>query len=128
MTDRQPNSLLVTQADARSFHEQNNQKSEMEKKRTRAKSKEGSEEAKKKLVKQQQLTLDKLQEGGWKNVSLTPLALKERHYTGIRFWVFVTTQPSSSEENWHQCVEYSGTEIFAHTCVGILGYRNNCMF
>src|SRR4051812_15114376 len=98
MTSKQPNSLLVTQADARSFHQQTYQKGLMEKKRARSKSKEASADAKKKLVRQQQVTIEKLQEGGWKNVSLTPLT-RERHYTGICFWFFVPTQPSPSKEN-----------------------------
>lgn len=98
MTSTQPNSVLATQADARSFQQQENQKCLMKKKRARSKSKEASADTKKKLVKQQQVTIEKLQEeGGWTNVSLTPLTLIERHHTGICFWFFVPTQPSSPE-------------------------------
>lgn len=99
MTAKQPNSLLVTQAEARAFQQQKNHNSSMKKKRARSKIQEASANAKEKLVREQQVTIEKLEEGGWKNVSLTPLTLRERHYTGICFWFFVPTQPSHSEED-----------------------------
>lgn len=94
------------QESARSFQQQGTQKRLMERKRRRAKSLKVSDSAKNELSQQKKAILEKLEEGGWENVSLTPLILTTRSLTGMGFFIFChsPTEPFPAELTPTMCL------------------------